>query len=79
MQRLSELAAMKELAKSKNTKREIIDRAGSCTKKALFEMLKECGIFAPKKASKKVLVNALVSTVIRAAAVGNLDARRFLG
>ena len=79
MQRLSdELAAMKELARAMNSKREIIDRAGRCTKKALFKMLSECGIFAPKRASKKVLVNALVSTVIRAVAIGNLDSRRFL-
>lgn len=80
MQRLSdELAAMKELATSMNTKREIIDRAGRCTKKALFEMLGECGIIAPKRASKKVLVNALANSVIRAVAIGNLDSRRFLG
>ena len=79
MQKLStELTTMKELAQSKNTKRELIDRAGICTKKALVEMLAECGIVAGKRASKKVLVNALANAVIKSAAVGNMDSRRFL-
>ena len=72
------MMAMKELTKLINTKREIIDRAGRCTKKALVEMLSECGIVAGKRASKKVLVNALANVVIRATAIGHLDSRRFL-